>query len=172
MPKFKKGSAAAKTYMAKLRAARGKKVGSTLYLEKNEKTTDPIKKAYRIERDSKGRIKKYTKAEIEIKLKKEVKEKFFYKNITETNSGTNVFEKFKVLDQFDAIGTTFFRTKGDKMWTEGTTGLTFPSYNFNLRDFKAELLKGENGDYSRLIKQFPEAQRDCIKKYGISPLYK
>jgi hypothetical protein len=38
--------------------------------------------------------------------------------------------------------------------------------------FKAEILKGENCDYFRIIKQFPQAQKDCIKKYGISPLYK
>jgi hypothetical protein len=171
MAKFKKGSAAAKAFMAKLRASRGKKVGSTLYLEKNEKTTDPVKKAYRIERDAKGRIKKYTKAEIEIKIKKPVKEKFFYKLVAD-DQGKQVFTKFKVLEQFDAIDTTFFRATGDKQFTEGKTGMNFPMDLLNLRTFKTELLKGENGQFARRLKQFPDAVNNAIAKNGISPLYK
>lgn len=171
MAKFKKGSAAAKAYMAKIRAARGKKVGSTLYLEKNEKTTDPVKKAYRIERDAKGRIKKYVKAEIETKVKKTAKEKYFYKLIT-NDQGKQIFEKHKVLEQFDALDTTFFRAKGDKNFTEGKTGMNFPMDLLNLRTFKIELLKGENGQFAKRLKEFPNAVNYGIAKNGISPLYK
>jgi hypothetical protein len=171
MPKFKKGSAAAKAYMAKLRAAKGKKVGSTLYLEKNEKTTDPIKKAYRIERDAKGRIKKYTKAEIEIKIKKPVKENFFYKLVFD-KEGKLVFEKHKTIEYFTAFGIDFYRAKGDTSFTEGKTGSGYPIDFFNLRTFKAEILKGDNGAYGKRIKQTPEYIEKTIAKNGISPLYK
>jgi hypothetical protein len=171
MANFKKGSAAAKAYMAKLRAARGKKVGSTSYLEKNEKTTDPIKKAYRIERDAKGRIKKYTKAEIAIKVKKEVKEKFFYKSVF-NQTGKREFTKHKVLEQFDAFGITFFRAKGDKFFTEGKTGLAYPILLYNVRDFKTEILKGKDGEFASRLEQTPEMIKISIKKYGLSPLYK
>jgi hypothetical protein len=169
--KLKKGSAAAKAFMAKIRAAKGKKFGSTLYLEKNEKTNDPIKKAYRIDRDSKGRIKKYNSVEIKTKIKKPAKEKYFYKLIFDDKLGKSIFTKYKVVEQFDALDTTFFRTTGDRSFTEGKTGLSFPMDLLNLRTFKSELLKGENGQFARRLKDFPNAVEGSIRKNGISPLY-
>ena len=172
MPRFKKGSAAAKAYMAKLRS---KKVGSTLYLEKNEKTTDPIKKAYRIERDAKGRIKKYTTADIEntivYKVRQAPKEKFFYKYVF-TDQGKREFTKHKVVEQFSAFGIDFFRAKGDKFFTEGRSGLSYPIGLYNLRTFKEEILKGQNGDYAKRLKDTPDVVEMHVNKYGLSPLYK
>jgi hypothetical protein len=153
-----------------------RKVGSTLYLEKNEKTTDPIKKAYRIERDAKGRITKYHKAHIEdtivYKTRKAPKEKFFYKNIFKDETGKRTFEKFKVAEQFDVHGITLFRASGDKFFTEAKTGLSWPMDLYNLRDFKAEMLKGKNGAYGKRLEQTPDMIERSIKQYGLSPLYK
>lgn len=155
-----------------------RKIGSTLYLEKNEKTTDPIKKAYRIERDSKGRITKYHKAHIEdtivYKTRKVPKEKFFYKNVMKFIDGKDkrIFEKAKVAEQFDVHGITLFRASGDKFFTEAKTGLSWPMDLYNLRDFKAEMLKGKNGAYGKRLEQTPDMIERSIKQYGLSPLYK
>jgi hypothetical protein len=176
MPVLKKGSKQAKEYMAKIRAMKNKRIASTLYLEKNEKVTDPIKRSYRIERDPKGRIKKYSKVNIEdaiiYKTRKTPKEKFFYKSIFENETGKRKFEKYKVVEQFDAFGFNFFRTTGDKSFTEGKTGLSYPNDLYNIRDFKTEILKGSKGAFATRLEQTQQMIENSIKQYGLSPLYK
>jgi hypothetical protein len=172
MPRFKKGSAAAKAYMAKLRS---KKIGSTLYLEKNEKTTDPIKKAYRIERDAKGRIKKYTTADIEntivYKVKQEPKEKFFYKFVF-TDQGKGEFIKHKVLEKIEKEGIILFRTTGDRDYTESKSGMAWPSRMFNLKDQKKQFLLGLEGEFRKEFQTYGQIIEPLLKRQGISPLYR
>ena len=82
------------------------------------------------------------------------------------------FEKFKVAEQFDAHGITLFRASGDKFFTEAKTGLAWPMDLYNLRDFKAEMLKGKSGAYGKRLEQTPDMIERSIKQYGLSPLYK
>lgn len=65
MAKFKKGSPQAKAFMAKLRAARGKKskpkkLGATLFLEQNESKKTKPKKKIRIKRNPEGTFKNFS----------------------------------------------------------------------------------------------------------------
>ena len=64
MAKFKKGSPQAKAFMAKLRAARGKKSkpkknGSTLYVEKNETKKTKPKRVIKVKRTKTGTFKSF-----------------------------------------------------------------------------------------------------------------
>jgi hypothetical protein len=67
MGKLKKGSAAAKAFMAKIRAKKGKpkktvakKVGSTLLINKGENPRKKAKRIIRVDRTKKGTFKKFT----------------------------------------------------------------------------------------------------------------
>lgn len=155
-----------------------RKVGSTLYLEKNEKTTDPIKKAYRIERDAKGRITKYHKAHIEDtivhKTKKAPKENYFYKYVFKEVNGKHqsIFEKHKVLEKVEGNGIVLFRAKGDIEYTESKSGMAWPRKFYNLKEQKKQFLLGSEGDYKKEFQTYPSIIESVIARQGISPLYK
>lgn len=65
MPRFKKGSAAAKRYMASIRTRKTKsaprRVGATKFIERGETAKTPAKKIVRVNRSKAGRFKSVTR---------------------------------------------------------------------------------------------------------------
>lgn len=173
--KLKKGSAAAKAYMAKLRAAKGKKtsskkVGATLLIEKNETQLTKPKKVYKINRYANGRIKNYDKIEIQQRSVNK-KEKFFYKHEFNDVTGKKEYKKYLIAETFFSNNILFYRAKGDRLFTEAETGATWPSYLLNTRDFKKEMEKAESGQFGKLLKDFDRVKKQYIEVNGKTPLY-
>ena len=171
--KLKKGSAAAKAYMAKIRAAKGKKttakkVGATLLIEKNETQFTKPKKIYKINRNANGRIKNYDKIEIQQKSINK-KEKFFYKSEFDEKTNKNVFVKYLIAETFFSNNILLYRAKGDRSFTEANTGLAWPMDLYNLVDFKKEMRKGENGAFGKRLKDAHNIIESQIKRNGKAP---